>query len=277
MKTYKAFTEDISPTRLAQLKAKGKGPAAAAKMKADGLSAAPHQGAKEKNRRVQQGSVGQNLGGPIKKAKFSPEVARAKSDPLKKVYDAGRPQSRGLIGTREKITPNNKPKPEWDKGMKSSGYPKPPNKSALATRPADKGADIVRSKAGSLAKTPADKGSLVRSKNYKEPRATRPDERKDVGKSQYSPRVQTPGKIEKKEKGYLGKVKDSAGKQFKKNTVDNFSADKVGRGIANAPGNAARNVLKSIGRSAKRSLRNNPTQDSPKGNIEKVQNNNAIG
>ena len=38
MKTYKHFTEAVSAARLAQLAAKGKGAAAEAKMKADGLS-----------------------------------------------------------------------------------------------------------------------------------------------------------------------------------------------------------------------------------------------
>ena len=38
MRTYRGFNEAISAARLAQLAAKGKGPAAQAKMKADGLS-----------------------------------------------------------------------------------------------------------------------------------------------------------------------------------------------------------------------------------------------
>lgn len=153
-----------------------------------------------------------------------------------------------------------------------------PSPRKAAQGAADKGAAIVRTKRGGTGKE-----AIGGNKMKSGPGVRQPD--KGPGSKTYDRTTKDGSALAKynpdnnamKKKGYLGKVKDSAGKQFKKNTVDNFSADKVGRGIANAPGNAARNVLKSIGRSSKRSLRNNPTQDSPKGNIEKVQNNNAIG
>ena len=77
MKTYNQFLEAISPTRLAQLKAKGKGEAAARQMKADGTSPGPHQGNQEKVRRVAQGNTPQNKGGAL--VKSSPNNSALKS------------------------------------------------------------------------------------------------------------------------------------------------------------------------------------------------------
>lgn len=67
--------------------------------------------------------------------------------------------------------------------------PKTPTQAAQAAAP----------KGGALEKRAADKGAaLVRSKGYKEPRAERPDEKMNVGKSRYSPRVRVPEKPEPK-------------------------------------------------------------------------------
>lgn len=52
MKSYSQFCEAISPTRLAQLKAKGKGDVAKQIMKNDGLQPGRHQGDKEKAKRA---------------------------------------------------------------------------------------------------------------------------------------------------------------------------------------------------------------------------------
>ena len=65
MKSYNDFLEAVSARRLAQLRAKGKGDAADAKMKADGLSRPRVQGQKEKARRIAQGKGGQNRGGAL--------------------------------------------------------------------------------------------------------------------------------------------------------------------------------------------------------------------
>ena len=65
MKSYNDFLEAVSARRLAELRAKGKGDAADAKMKADGLSRPRMQGQKEKARRVAQGNAGQNVGGAL--------------------------------------------------------------------------------------------------------------------------------------------------------------------------------------------------------------------
>ena len=57
MKTFKQLQEEISARRIAELKAKGKGDAAKAQMKADGTKVAPHQGTKEKQKRMPPGKL----------------------------------------------------------------------------------------------------------------------------------------------------------------------------------------------------------------------------
>jgi hypothetical protein len=52
MKTFKQLQEEISARRIAELKAKGKGDAVKAQMKSDGTKVAPHQGTKEKQKRL---------------------------------------------------------------------------------------------------------------------------------------------------------------------------------------------------------------------------------
>ena len=66
MKSYNDFLEAVSARRLAQLRAKGKGPAVDRKMAADKLVSAPKpQGQNEKARRLRQGRAGQNKGGAL--------------------------------------------------------------------------------------------------------------------------------------------------------------------------------------------------------------------
>ena len=52
MKTFAELQEEISARRVAELKAKGKGDAVKAQMKSDNTKVAPHQGSKEKLKRL---------------------------------------------------------------------------------------------------------------------------------------------------------------------------------------------------------------------------------
>ena len=114
-----------------------------------------------------------------------------------------------------------------DPNAPKPGTPKPePKGGALATRPADKGSDIVRQK---------QKSSAIQ--RYRHPGMA------DEKQSGNRPVTSKP-----KPKGYLGKVKDAAGDQLRKNTENTFGAKSVGKKLGNLPGNAAKAAGKVTGR-----------------------------
>lgn len=129
MKTYKQLMDEaVSPTRLAQLAAKGKGPAAAAKMKADGLTRPPVQGTKEKARRVAQGQAGLNKGGPLVKANNS-IVKSGPSALSTKPADKGRAivkqKSSAITPSKPGALATQRPNKPGDNSNKMGRVPKP--------------------------------------------------------------------------------------------------------------------------------------------------------
>ena len=148
------------------------------------------------------------------------------------------------------------------------------------------GSAIVRTRRGGTDKeavgAPRNSGPGVRQPEpglvrIRHPRA--PDE-KQAGQQPGTTRGTTVPSTTPKKPNYAQRVASSAIDQAGKNlkgTKDKFSAQNVGKNIANTVHNAPKNIGKGILRSAKRSLRNKSPQDSPTGSVEKVQNNNAIG
>ena len=119
-------------------------------------------------------------------------------------------------------------------------------KAAQAKNAADKGTAIVRQKQGGTSKeaigAPKQKGQqgiIEPSAIVKRKISSVPDE-KQAGKQ--------PGTTRNNKVGYLGKVKDAAGKQFQKNTEKTFGAKSVGKKLGDMPGNAAKAAGKVAGR-----------------------------
>lgn len=144
MKTFKQLQEEISARRIAELKAKGKGDAVKAQMKADNTKVAPHQGAKEKAKRMPPagGALATRPSSAITKAADKGRaIVKAKSSAIT-------PSKPGALATQ-------RPNKPGDNSKKMGRVPKPyrsgPNREDPSTQKPGNGKNPVLDTAKNLA------------------------------------------------------------------------------------------------------------------------------